>query len=424
MSLSPNHRLRRVGFWPRLALLGVSLLPAQAQLGGVLVEGVRVEARAMHLSGDSRDLDCSLLVSLAGEKVAHGISLSRTRIVQAMDDTGANLVRTNRSALFADLPPSRTWSPPGFVQTLWFKHPATNARAIRILEWETELQSSNADPQTLRLRLENVRLPWFDPPRLQVIVHDVRSESGVGNSSRTRVRLTFAGGPVPGSAGLRGLRIHTVATDEGRRATVAAGSESSSPQFSPLQEFSGSGRILQRDIWLDVPPSTKAIRTLQGEAELFFPAASNGGRVEFAALLGRAGERLEHPSFASNNVQVTFLGVESFETRRRIESTNRIRFVGALPSPPLAEKAADSLLFSITDPEARVGNVSFHARDGEPLPVLTQMIESELQSPRSNRWQLYTFKTAPPPGTSVTILVITPQSLERIPFQVENIPLR
>jgi hypothetical protein len=246
----------------------------------------------------------------------------------------------------------------------------------------------------LRFRLENIRLPWVDPPRLQVAATLVHQEAAGPEFTQYQIRLTLAGGPVPGSAGLRTLRVHRAATDDGRPVTI------SRPRYTQPEEFSST------------------------DADLFFPTKGNGGRVEFNFVEESAGRFLESPSFASNGILVSLVGWENFERRRQRASTNRIRAITMLPSPPLPDDAPDSLMFSVTDPELRMCDFSFHDGDGKPIPVLTRMMETVPFSSRTNCWQLYTFRTPPSSDIGVTVPVVTPASLERVPFTVERIALR
>jgi len=409
-------------------------LTVRAQLHETVQDGIRIQARAIYCSGDTRDLDCTLSVLLAGDKLADGIRLSPARRVRVVDDTGASLVRTNCPKFFGgELLPSRTQSPDSmglgqppavFQMPIYFKKPGAKSKLLRLVEWETELESSNGVPRILRFELENVRLPWVDLPRLQAAATFVQQEAVGPEFTQYRIRLTLAGGPVPGSAGLRTLRVHRAETEDGRPVIISRPKYTQLEEFSPKLDWAGQGQIVQRDIIITAPSDAGSVRILSADADLFFPAPSNGGRVEFDSFQGTAGRFLESPWFTNSGIQVSFLGRESFESRRQRESTNRIRAITMLPSPPLPEDAPDSLMFSVTDPELRTRDFSFHDGDGRLIPVLSRMIEIAPFSPRSNRWHLYTFRTPPSSNIGVTIPVVTPESLERTPFTVEKIALR
>jgi hypothetical protein len=423
--------------WSQCAscIIAMSAMSALAHLSETVIDGVRVEARAIYVSGDARDLDCTLSVLLTGDELTRASQLSPVRNLRVLDDTGASLVRTNRRGTFTgdEALPSRTddveWLMLGRTQAvfsvpIYFRKPSEKAKSLQLVEWEMDVKSSNAAPRLLKLRLENIRLPWVDPPRMQTIATLVRKEEAGGNFTRYRVRLTFAGGPVPGSFGMRDLRIHKAETDDGRVVTISRPRHTPPEQFSFMHDFAGKGRTIERDVVMTVPTEAKSVRILSAEADLFFPTASTGSRVEFDTFLGSTGQSLESPSFASHGIAVKFLGHESFESRRKIDPTNRVRMITVLPSPPLPERTPDSLLFSITDPELRVCDFSFHDGRGRLLPILTRTTEIAPFSPRSNRWFLYTFKEPPPVDTSVIIPVMTAESLERIPFAIECLMLR
>jgi hypothetical protein len=94
-----------------------------------------------------------------------------------------------------------------------------------------------------------------------------------------------------------------------------------------------------------------------------------------------------------------------------------------MPQTELPTDVKDSLLFSLDDPDKRVIQFEFIDEKGEALHELTQMISTPTLDPRKDVLQLFTFKAPPPEGTRLKVTLITPESLRRVPFIVENIAL-
>jgi hypothetical protein len=510
------------------------LLPdARAQLGGTNLDGIRIDVRAIYRSGDSRDLDCVVRLEFAGEKMAGAMKMSQVRVLQAVDDTGADLVRTNKHRHeWGASPPMRSVN--GFSQTIDLKTPSTNAHVIKRLEGETEIFTTTANPpvftnfaaqtagilrhpmldqyqvklsyqireltngliippdkkievqaddpqaklvslvfqktdgsllraistssstsnphftsavydlsgvssrdlkllvnlatpeasQTVRFKLENIRLPWFDPPDLNVTATDVtRIDLKKTNLYACRLLLTFAGGRVASSAGIRELFISRAESDTGQKFKINNDYRWMMNGFDGLG-VNGAGRSARKWVPLEIATNNvKSIRILEGEAELYFPNFANNGIVSFNDFLSHPGEPLATEALTRCRVKLVFLGRDNFATKRKDWLSQRTVLTGGLPPGQSSEVVKDSLHFSVDDPEKRIIKIEFLNQKGEPLIALAQMNSSETHSLTALSYQLYGFKTPPPDGTQLRIWLATPESLECVRFKVENIPL-
>jgi hypothetical protein len=121
-----------------------------AQLASTNENGFKVDVTGIWQSGSSLDLDGTIQFRFSGGKANRAFGMSPIHIVEAVDDTGLNLVRTNQHfsglANLSIVPASQG----GFWQTVGgadgaLKAPASAARTIRHLEGETSfyLISSN-----------------------------------------------------------------------------------------------------------------------------------------------------------------------------------------------------------------------------------------------------------------------------------------
>jgi hypothetical protein len=503
-----------------------------AQLGEAILDGIRIDVREIYRVGDSRDLDCIVRLEFSGEKFAGVLRMSQAGIIRAIDDTGADLVRTNKQHYaFGTSPPWQTQH--GYSETIALKTPAPNAKTIRLLEGEVEIftptvnppiftnfisqsdqtfshplldrfqiklsyrghKSNNAagsaekeielqvdDPlkkltkitfqradgsllraastsifetnprltttvynfnavpprdlkmvvylavpeasQKIQFKLENIRLPWVDSPELLVEATDV-TKINIKNKDEyaCRLLLTFTGGPVAGSSGIRKLKINRAESDTGQNFKIKEDERYWLGGFSPLDN-SASGRNAHK--WVPLVASTnnvKSIRILEGEAELFVPNSTNGGIVEFDDFLNHPGEPLSDEALNRSKVKLTYLGPDNFETLKKDWQAHRATFIINTPLTKLSEDIKDSLQFSVDDPEKRIIQMEFLNAKGEPLIVSTQMNSTKELSTNSTSYQLFTFRTLPPAGTRLRIELATPESLKPVKFKVENIPL-
>lgn len=122
------------------ALLLGSWNEAFAQLGNTNLSGLQIAITDIYRLGDSRDLNCSLGFKFTNSKADRAISMSKVKILEAVDDTGRNLVRTNQALPYEDF-----WSPIGknassFYATVGgLKAPDPSAQAIKHLKAEVDL---------------------------------------------------------------------------------------------------------------------------------------------------------------------------------------------------------------------------------------------------------------------------------------------
>lgn len=409
----------------------VSLIfAAHAQLGETNFDGIWIDARMIHRSGDTRDLDCSISLEFTGSKATATTRMSPIRVIQAIDDTGRSLMRTKppTASVTAGKSPWRaSGENPGFWQHVTgLRSPATNATAIRLLEGEMELQprTANTPSQVVRFKMENIRLPWIDPPNLQVVATDSARVNTSKHPSSYRLWLTFFGGPVTNCAGIKSLHVRRMETDDGQQLQLNESDRSSLDRFSPVESDSGRGRSVQKQITFDTPPGeTKQIRVVEGEAELFFPSLANGAIVELGEFMAHSGESLANAALNRRLVKLQFLGRANFEMKKQEWRNTRATFTSVAPQTKMPTDVNDSLLFSLDDPDHRVIKFEFVDEKGEELHELTQVISTASLDPRTQQLRLYTFRSPPPEGTKLKVSLVTPESLRPVPFKVENLQL-
>jgi hypothetical protein len=503
-------------------------LMAHAQLGGTNVDGVQIDVRAIYRNGDSRDLDCDVILVFSGEKIDLAFKMSQARVIRAVDDKGANLVRTNRQHNGSDFwPPMRLQR--GFTQTIILKAPVVHAHTIAHLEGEAEmftrtgnspvitnflarsgkvlhqplldkyqvkitevreptnalilppaitirvedpfeklesvvlqkadgtllspksilssptephvslmvylfhgglphdlqLLANLAVPETsrkIRFNLENIRLPWWEPADLEVTASEVtKIEVKNTNTYACQFLLTFSGGQIAGSTGIRKLFFTRAESESGQSFKINDSYRWMMDSFSPLED-SGAGRCVQMQLPLETQTAhPRAIRNLEGEAEVYCPSPTNGGIVVFNGFVNHPGEALHDDVLTRCGVKLTYVGRDNFETRKKDWQVNRTTFIRGVAQAKLRENIKDSLQFLVEDPERRIIKHEFLDEKGQWLPA-DEMIGTDSLTTTTSR-QLHIFDYPPSDGTQLRIYLATPESLQRVKFKVNDIPL-
>jgi len=521
-------------------------LDASAQLASTKLDGLQISVASIYRFGDSRNLDCSIGLKFTGEKADRAISISPVKIIQAVDDTGMDLVRTNKHSFPGDdWLPSRT--------SLWFwqtvgglKAPAPEAKAIRHLEAEVVLFAPTAntpvltnfmsrpgtvlhqvtldqyqvkisydretnslppsgsliidnssaaktagktillkvdDPQhklvslafqktgggilatisknqsvfgshteftygflevpppdlnlvvyvaspeasdKVRFSLDNIRLPWVDTPDFEVTAEVSKGLQNHGtNPYACYLTLSFTGGPLTNALGIRKLWLTQATDDAGQEIKVGYNNwlTPDNWRFDALPPPMGDGRYVRKFVPLVFQSQNpKMIRILKGDAELICSSVTNGGLVVIGNFMNRVGASFDLPPLQKNRVKLAYLGPVNYATSRAdFIKTNFVAEHGGWLPEELPANINNSLQFSLDDPD----NVVFAPWGGEEINFLDdkgrELLADSVMT--SGKFRVYRFKTLPPPGTQLRVYLAVPESLQRIPFKIENIPL-
>jgi len=501
---------------------------ASAQLASTQLDGLKVSVASIFRWGDARDLDCTIGLQFTGEKADRAVTLSRVKIIQAVDDTGMDLVRTNQpNDANTDWSPSKTT--PGFwLMVNGLKSPAPNAKTIRHLEAETDffaptastpiltnfnsrpgsfrhqstldlyqvkicfdreinhppppgsliidnsivgslafqksdggilpakrlIQSINgahtdftygfqevppsnlnlvvylATPEAserVRFRLDNIRLPWVDLPDFQASAEVMKGFPRHDTNAYTcDLRLKFTGGQLTNALGIRKLWINRAEDDSGQTVNVRYDKWAygySTCQFDALPPAMGDGRYVRKFVPLIFQTrNPKMIRTLVGEAELINPCATNGGMVMIKDFMSRAGESFDLLPLSRNHVKLSYLGPVNYAASRLdFVETNLVNEHGDLLPEEFPANIKNSLQFSLDDPDHTViapwgcEDINLLDGQGQELDAVSVMT--------SGKYRVYRFKTLPPTETQLQLYLAVPESLQRVPFKIEGIPL-
>jgi hypothetical protein len=126
-----------------LVFTGSWLPGARAQLATTQVGGLQISVDRVFLSGNARDLDCSVAIKFGGTTADHVVSMSQVKVIRAVDDTGRDLIRTNGPISKASAK-WRWYGSQAFYQLVPLKSPSTDGKPIRRLEAEVEIFTPTA----------------------------------------------------------------------------------------------------------------------------------------------------------------------------------------------------------------------------------------------------------------------------------------
>jgi hypothetical protein len=262
-------------------------------------------------------------------------------------------------------------------------------------------------------------------PDVRVMVGDVNDKRTTGHFAECEVQLKIIGDAVADSLGVRAIRVRSAVDDTGRELKKDK-EESSSESVSEKQ-----GDSVEKNVTLRNPARrATAIRSIEGEIELYQPTAANGGLVVEKKFMARPNQPLPSPALKKWNVEVTYFTKEGFEAKKKEFEQQQERggeaaaekFGKALAEAfgsifgSLAEDDENSLRFVIGDPDNRITDFAFRDGKGEPIsiqgryrsgPLMTCSLEGGL----------------PPADAQLVIYLATPDAIKTVPFKVENIPL-
>jgi hypothetical protein len=268
--------------------------------------------------------------------------------------------------------------------------------------------------QTQPFALKNVWLPWdrspgspyLDPPDLRATA-ELQIWEGK-NSTNGYLNLTFFGGPIPKSAGIRRIKL-LQATDESGN-PIQLTPWSATHGLKPV-EYSRSPARAQTTLFLGALTNATTLKSLEGEVEVFNPTAENGGTLVLSNLLAFSGKPLPLPAAAAPATKIHFAGPVDFgEQEAALRSTAGIVSQGGVITNP-----TNSLRFEIENSEAYFVRLEFRDPDGGAIhPVKTL---------RSGNIVIYNFREAPGADWQLVLYLATPEAMRTFPFRAENVPV-
>lgn len=248
-------------------------------------------------------------------------------------------------------------------------------------------------------------------------------------SSNCVVELEFTGDALIGKMGNFGAKVF--------RATDEAGNDLRLPGEPPFQ---GSGVAGDRSLsplrgWFDfngqqqrwryagvtlrpIPRTTKQLKELAGELELYSPTFTNGGVVVCEDFGRTPGTVFKNPALEKWQVHLTLHTKETCQAAQRTASPGAAFRPDAgrlFPSWPGTETIQNYLVFQATDPEKRIVGFALRGPDGKFLPIAYRNNVGDF-------YGLY-FDSSLPQKSDLFVYLATPAAVEKFPFKLENLSL-
>lgn len=264
-------------------------------------------------------------------------------------------------------------------------------------------------------------------PDVRVLVGEVTDKRTTGQFfAECEVQLKIIGDAVADSSGIRSVRVRSAADDTGR--DLLKPDEDSSTSDATNEESRSS---LEKTIKLKNPArGAKFIQSIQGEIELLQPTPANGGVVVERGFMAKANEPLVSPALKKWKIQITYFTKEGFEAKKQEYEKQKgsekpdagTQFGKALAEAfgslfgGMSDDDENSLRFVVDDPEGHIAGMFFRDKTGKRI--------DSRGSSRSGSFRNFNLEGGmPPPDTQLVIFLATPETIKKVPFKVEDIPL-
>jgi hypothetical protein len=257
-------------------------------------------------------------------------------------------------------------------------------------------------------------------------INDHRAESFA------RVRLSFVVPDLVASE-VRGQRVLLKeAKDDSGASLVPEGAADAKMEENRGALAIGAGKEpVTFDVELKSPArSSKSLRIVTGEVELYAPGRDPGSAVTIPKFASQDGRPLSAPVLSANGIVITILGKNGLAAERKAAGAAARK--AALAAKDSAEEVREKVasaekeflwnydpryhtVLKVKDPKNRVGSYSFVDPQGKEEPASSMLFSG------------YMFLTHGPdeagPEWGLRIQLKTPKNLLRRPFSLKDVPL-
>jgi hypothetical protein len=195
--------------------------------------------------------------------------------------------------------------------------------------------------------------------------------------------------------------------------------------------MSGSGQRnggLSTELVLRNPSRHSAtIKLIEGDVEFFSPTAANGGILVIKDILKHPAETVQNDTLKKYGVELTYLTKESYEAKKKqLQAQSGNGAGGAIGqglgdmfsgmfSGMMSSSSANSAILYVKDPGKHVIDVEYQDASGKALKRRSSWSSNEMRSQE--------FAEPPPADTQLLVYLATPDSIQTVPFKIENVPL-
>lgn len=244
----------------------------------------------------------------------------------------------------------------------------------------------------------------------------LRIEAGTITESRTSagsgtlsIPLVIFTDEIPANAYILRHEITSAVDDQGRPFVPSA-----NPGAATNLQARGDQPRLNRMLPFQAPTRhADAIKLIEGNLVIFVPAEETGSLARFPGLAGRAGKALEHAALVKNEMEITCLTKEMYDTLK----PQWEKSAASVAQPPNFNNTA---VFQIKDRNNRLVGVELRDPAGKIIPGGSQTLSTNVLGT-----SMVLFRPAGPlpPDAEVRFLIADPAALRISPFRLENLPL-
>lgn len=277
-------------------------------------------------------------------------------------------------------------------------------------------------------KIGSIPLPWLQPTKMEVTVKEMKAMKWLTNSYGCAINLNFKGGPLTNALGIYRVSITHAESEQGQKFDVKSQMyegglfehDAGLDDLTKRTDLDSGGTVTKVLCLFAKQPNPKSISILEGDAEIFSPTVENGGFVCFTNQLVATGEMAVMSPLKEYRVSMKFLGFHNFYSKRTElgqMSGAHSSGINVLDSAQTPITTKDSLLFSFDDPQDVI--LSW---ENEFFDAFGKQTYSR-SSVQVSRLCLIGGFDSMPVRTRFMLHIASPQSLQRVHFKVENVPL-
>jgi hypothetical protein len=225
------------------------------------------------------------------------------------------------------------------------------------------------------------------------------------------VQMEITGSLASNASAITDVRIHRATDDTGKDLTHRV---VHFPRFGVYPFAAPAAATGKTTGWLAVlhlkspGESAKTIQQIQGEIDLAFPTAENGGLLKVTNLMANPGQEINAASLAKHGIKLTFHTFESYADFHRANPkkyvddrelvVERNCFSGIYGSPTNPPRS--SIAIQVEDPRKMLIGLGFETQDGQRFRATS--------SCALPTFRCYRFEKPPPPDLNLVVTVAAP----------------
>jgi hypothetical protein len=266
-------------------------------------------------------------------------------------------------------------------------------------------------------------LPGSDLTNVRVSIQNISESRNSSNTAvgggTTSIGLSLSGEGLPAISVLRQANVTKALDDQDRVYPAGRGGTFT---FSAMSLSNSLGRGARGGLTANAqlgaaPRSVTAIKLLEGTLDLVVPTEANGGIIRIPGIKLHSG-RLEHPELTKRGIAVVFAtDQESYDEAVNLRATI---FRGTIGGAPVIPDGKTNFTLYYQDPSGAAMGALLQDGKGAALPT-----RSANGSSSSGNWAMMnlTLDAGLPDDAQLVVFVATPESIKKVPFRFENVPL-